>query len=263
MRARAFTLAAVALILAAAAGIAGLAMLAARGSALGAGAGAAAAELDAAMDGAVALFAADLFDEDAPPPRLDGAPRSYEVGRVEIKLHALSEAGRLDLNAAEPQLFEAVCVAAGAGPAAARSARTELEAFRRNGRRLVSVAEARGLFGAAAEDFHRCAPGLTIDGGGGQPDPRFAPAMVLEALPLPPGEATARLAARSTATGERLARGAAPTVALFLVAEGPGGARRLEERLIALDPAGVPALLERRPLDDATLARLFSADAAS
>jgi general secretion pathway protein K len=69
--------------------------------------------LRAAMDGAAMSVARDLAEAGAVPPRILSHAQVYDVGGIAVTAEARSEAGRIDINAAPPELIRALLVESG------------------------------------------------------------------------------------------------------------------------------------------------------
>ncbi len=67
----------------------------------------------AAMDGAAATVARDLAEAGAAPPAILSHAQTYEVGGIAVIVAVKSEAGRIDINAASPELIRALLIESG------------------------------------------------------------------------------------------------------------------------------------------------------
>lgn len=73
-------------------------------------------ELGAAMDAAVATVARDFADAGAAPPDILTHGASIAIGRVDVRVSARSEAAKIDINNASPELLRAFLTASGLKP---------------------------------------------------------------------------------------------------------------------------------------------------
>jgi general secretion pathway protein K len=69
--------------------------------------------IKAAVDGAVATVARDLAEAGAAPPAILSHAQTYNVGGIAVSVEVKSEAGRIDINAASPELIRALLVESG------------------------------------------------------------------------------------------------------------------------------------------------------
>lgn len=164
------------------------------------------AAADGLLQGGVEAAAYLLYDAKLPLSDVDGLTLGRGAG--DILVHAADEAGRVDVNAAKPELLAGLYAAVGASamPPAAFAARVvdwrdqddeagkedgaEADEYERAGspyrppnRRFRSVDELRFLLGLGADDFRRLAPYVTVHTGVATVDPLSAPGVVLLAIP--------------------------------------------------------------------------------
>lgn len=137
----------------------------------------------------------------------DGRVYSFRYGDATVKVSALDESGKVDLNAASPQVLQGLFQAAGlapeqasalaasvvdwrglpgqAGDVAARRA-TYRAAGRSYGPRsgpFASIEELQMVLGMTPALYRRVAPVVTIWSGNATPDPNTAPPLALAAIP--------------------------------------------------------------------------------
>jgi general secretion pathway protein K len=67
----------------------------------------------AAMDGAVATVERDLAEAGAAPPSVLSHAQTYDVGGIAVSVEVRSEAGKIDINAASPELIRALLIESG------------------------------------------------------------------------------------------------------------------------------------------------------
>lgn len=243
---RGFALLAVLLLLLVAAAAAGAAQLAAHADIYQSDALKRQAQLEAAIDGACALVAADLLDQEfakrAPP--LDGSRGiNYSIGNVSVGVRLVSEAGLLNVNLADPQDVAAIISAADGSAETARLVANRLGEHRGGGggAGMTHIVEFGALFPEQRNTFYAVLPFFTTRGQSGI-DANAAPEGLRRALPrlgLQPAD---------TPPPTALTVAAFPRLALFLDARLPGGAELMEERIVKLSPEGNLQTLERRPI---------------
>ncbi len=128
----------------------------------------------------------------APVP--DGRAYALRLGEARLILRARAEAGKIDLNAADPDLLARLAREVGLGAEEAEAVAAAVAAARRrDGRGGVSWRISRHVFdrvdalvrhGVGERALARLAPHLTVETGRALPDPRFATEAVFAALPL-------------------------------------------------------------------------------
>jgi general secretion pathway protein K len=147
-------------------------------------------EVEALLDSGLDLAAYRLFAQDgaAEPWRLTPEPVALENGRVVF--HVRSEAGRVDINAASPDLLAGLFDAVGARSMPAASFADRVAALRapdgaegEGAGRLTAVSDILAVEGLTDADFALIAPHLTVFGGTGLVDPWSAGPVVLKAVP--------------------------------------------------------------------------------
>jgi general secretion pathway protein K len=137
----------------------------------------------------------------------DGRIYSFAFDAAEIKVSAIGENGKVDLNAATPQILQALFQAAGTPQAAAQSLAANVVDWRsaplmasdldkrraayaaaghdygpRNGP-FVSIEELQMVLGMTPALYRVIAPDITIWSGNAAPDPNTAPPLALAAIP--------------------------------------------------------------------------------
>ena len=140
----------------------------------------------------------------------DGQPWSFKVDGARVTVTVEDEAGKIDLNAADPAILMSLFMAAGANQARARrladdvviwrttTATPDADAIKRYesaGRpyaprqaRFPSVEELQSVLGMDAALFAKVEPALTLWSGLDTPVPYYAPVNVLSALPNMPAD---------------------------------------------------------------------------
>lgn len=156
-------------------------------------------------DGAVRAAAFLLLGGDQPPEKVDGLTLHLQGG--EARLGAADEAGRIDLNAADPQLLEGLFVAVEGKSMTGQAFAARVVDWRDDDedetndgaeaagysdaglsyvppdRPFHSVEELKFLLELSAEDFAKLRPYLTVYSGAAGIDPMSAPRAVLRAIP--------------------------------------------------------------------------------
>ncbi len=137
----------------------------------------------------------------------DGRVYSFRYGDATVKVSAFDESGKVDLNAASPQVLQGLFQAAGLAPeqAAALTANVvdwrglpgqpgdvaaRRAAYRAAGRDygprsgpFASIEELQMVLGMTPVLYRRVAPVVTIWSGNATPDPNTAPPLALAAIP--------------------------------------------------------------------------------
>jgi general secretion pathway protein K len=137
----------------------------------------------------------------------DGRIYSLSFDHAYVKVTAIGESGKVDLNAASPEVLQALFQAAGATPADAKAlaanvvdwrsaplVASDLDKFRAQYRAagrdygprtalFVSVEELQMVLGMTPALYRKIAPDITIWSGNAAPDPNTAPPLALAAIP--------------------------------------------------------------------------------
>ena len=137
----------------------------------------------------------------------DGRTYAFAYGDATVKITAVGEGGKVDINASSPEILQALFQAAGqpAGPAKLLAANVVswrgaplvagdptagraayLTAGRNYGPRngpFVSIEELQMVLGMTPALYRTIAPDITIWSGNAAPDPNTAPPLALEAIP--------------------------------------------------------------------------------
>jgi general secretion pathway protein K len=167
----------------------------------------------AAMDGAVATVERDLAEAGAAPPSVLSHAQTYDVGGIAVSVEVRSEAGKIDINAASPELIRALLIESGLkkeraeklsdeiadwrdGDSEARKDGAEASEYMAAGRSYVptnrdfeSVSEL-GLMLDGGEDLADClASDVTVFTRRGDVDPAAASPRVLRATKIEPQSA--------------------------------------------------------------------------
>ncbi|MGH8029954.1 MAG: general secretion pathway protein GspK [Arenimonas sp.] len=158
------------------------------------------------------------------PTRLwmpDGRPYVFELDGAQVEVRVRDESGRIDLNAAAPELLAALVVAVGGDPVKAASIGAAIQDFRdgdnllsvgggaedgeyaaadlpygAKDRAFESVTELQQVLGIDHELYRKLAPHVTINTGLARPEAVYADAPVLQALGLGPLQVQAIMAGR-------------------------------------------------------------------
>ena len=160
---------------------------------------------DAIVEGGIQTAAFLLFQVQQDSSEVDGI--EVQIGDGVARIAVADEGGRIDLNAADPELLAGLYTAAGGNtlrPAAFAAriadwrdsddqlseAGAEAQTYDRNGLGELppnapfrSVEDLRQVYGVSAEDFERVAPYLTVYNSAGGVDPLSADPIVLRAVP--------------------------------------------------------------------------------
>lgn len=265
-------LVAVLVVLALMAAVVGTASLAARGAAGTARLSADRLQADAMAEAGVALAGFALFAEGMSAAALDGRTVAFSAGVV--RLSASSEAARIDLNAATPQLLSGLWLALGRSGIGGDDFAEAVGRWRRGdsaqadplptaaeteadpgaaARRFQTVGALAAVEGVDKADVGALAPYVTVFNPAGNIDPLVAPRPVLEALPgANSADVEAILSLRAAATGAAdddalvgQVRALVPSVAGRLSAGARAYRVRVEVRHRALAPFVVEAVVAR------------------
>ena len=151
----------------------------------------------------------------------DGRSYSFAYDDATVKVSAIGEGGKVDLNAASPDVLQALFMAAGQPAGSAKSLATNVVEWRgaslvigdpavrlaaytaagrnygpRNGP-FVSIEELQMVLGMTPALYRAIAPDITIWSGNAAPDPNTAPPLALAAIPgMTPQQAAVIYAAR-------------------------------------------------------------------
>ncbi len=167
----------------------------------------------------------------------DGRPYTFRYDNATVTVRAIDEGGKVDLNAASPDVLQGLFRAAGLEPAQAQSLAGHVVDWRNPagldgeaaGQRAAYVADGRGygprhgpfasveelqmVLGMTPALYQRVAPAVTIWGGNASPDPNTAPPLALAAIPgmTPQQQAEIEAARRKNARDPRLVLGSGTT----------------------------------------------------
>lgn len=197
----------------------------------------------------------------------DGRAYPFAFDGAQVTVRIVDEGGKVDLNAATPEVLQDLFRAAGLDPGAAAVLATNVVAWRtffaqpgqaqrdraayvaagrsygpRHGP-FATVEEFQQVLGVTPQLYARLAPVLTIWSGRAVPDPNTAPALALAAIPgLDPAQLDAVLATRR----QRAQAGAPPatggiTHSIRSQAELAGGVRATVLATIRLQPGTMGA----------------------
>lgn len=161
-----------------------------------------------AAEAGVARAVAALGDPDLSQRwRSDGQSYRFTFNQADIRVRITSEDGKIDLNAAMPKVLEKLIESVGEKPDAAhalaaaivdwrdtddntRPGGAEADRYESEGRDygprngpFASIDELQLVLGMSAKLYRQLEPLLTIWSGRNMPDPAYAPARVLAALP--------------------------------------------------------------------------------
>jgi general secretion pathway protein K len=151
----------------------------------------------------------------------DGRPYRFELEGAQVEVRVRDESGRVDLNAAAPELFAALVVAVGGDPTKAAAIGAAIQDFRdgdnllspgggaedpdyaaadrpygAKDRAFESVTELQQVLGIDHALYVKLAPYVTINTGLARPEATFADGPVLRALGLGGSQVDAILAGR-------------------------------------------------------------------
>ena len=160
------------------------------------------AVLSAAADGAIQQAIFHVLDKSPAHWAADGAPHRIAAGSAWIEVRITSEAGKVNLNTAPPELLTALLLETGSPPGVARSIAMNIAAWRTPGVQAVdlssayraagrdysppnapfeSIQELGNVLGVTPAILQRISPYLTI-WHDGNPDPAIAAPPVQRAL---------------------------------------------------------------------------------
>ncbi len=136
----------------------------------------------------------------------DGRSYQFHYQQAQVTVSAVSETGKVDLNAASPEVLQAFFVAVGETPEAARQLTSRIEEWRSAGggdsdrdvdglysaagrsygprhAPFASIEELQLVLGMTPKLYQRIAGDITIWGGNAVPDPNTATPLALQAIP--------------------------------------------------------------------------------
>ena len=137
----------------------------------------------------------------------DGRPYQFHYDNAQVTVSAVSESGKVDLNAAMPPVLQGLFVAAGLRPDAAQKLAAQVvdwrapaavasagapgdgayaaagRSYRPRHAPFASVEELQMVLGMTPALYRSLAPVLTIWSGSSSPDPNTAPPLALAAIP--------------------------------------------------------------------------------
>lgn len=137
----------------------------------------------------------------------DGRPYRFQFDGAQLVVNAVSEAGKVDLNAAMPSVLQALFVAAGSRPDAAQKLAAQVvdwrappavasagaqgdaayaaagRSYRPRHAPFASIEEVQMVLGMTPALYRRIANDITIWGGTAAPDPNTATPLALESIP--------------------------------------------------------------------------------
>ncbi len=151
----------------------------------------------------------------------DGRTYSFKYDDATIRVSAIGEGGKVDINAASPEVLQGLFQAAGTAPAAAKALAANVVDWRSAPGVVGDLATRRAAYAAAKRDYgprnapfasveelqmvlgmtpalyRQVAPVITIWSGNPSPDPNTAPPLALAAIPgMTPQQEAAIAAAR-------------------------------------------------------------------
>ena len=195
----------------------------------------------------------------------NGRVYSFPFEGATVQVSMIDEGGKVDLNAASPQVLQALFHAAGLDAVAAAKLAANVVDWRSFVTDAGQAASARAAYAAAGRDYgprhgpfatleelqlvlgmtpelyQRLEPDITIWSGRAQPDPNTAPPLALAAIPgLTPQQVQAALAARQQNAGTGLSPfGGGITHSIRSQAELADGTRAVIRATIRLQPGGM------------------------
>jgi general secretion pathway protein K len=190
----------------------------------------------------------------------DGRPYTFHYDNATVTVRAIDEGGKVDLNAASPDVLQGLFRAAGLEPAQAQSLADHVVDWRNPAgldseaasQRAAYVAEGRGygprhgpfasveelqmVLGMTPALYRRVAPAVTIWGGNASPDPNTAPPLALAAIPgmTPQQQAEIESARRKNARDSQLVLGSGTTHSIRAEATLADGTRAVLRAAIRL-----------------------------
>ncbi len=187
------------------------------------------------------------------PPIPDGRPYTLVWGEARITLSIQDEAGKLDVNLAEPALLAALMDRLGldngaevaAAMAAARAAGGAGRlSMRLTDRAFPSLSAFAGEVGLSGPAFARLRPYLSVASGGRSGDVLLAPEALYEVMPLDRATRTALAADRTD--GRTDWRAVARRVTITAEAQLDDGTRGTASALYSVEPRRTPPLRRLR-----------------
>ena len=136
---------------------------------------------DETVQAAINLAIAALTDPSQHWPT-DGTPRTIKFGDAPVEVAITSEAGKIDLNNANPDLLRGLLTAVGEGPGAADEITNDIVIHRESGG-FTNLSELLQLPEISSDLFNRLAPSLTLYSGSNSVDSSTASLDVLLAIP--------------------------------------------------------------------------------
>lgn len=156
----------------------------------------------------------------------DGRNYDFQYDDAKVKLAVVDESGKVDINAASPEVLQAFFRAAGLNDNAASELAKQVVNWRSFGRGPDDLNRAAAAYTSAGRDYaprhapfasiqelqmvlgmdpaiyRKIAPQVTLWSGRNAPDPTFAPPLALQAIPgMTPEQANALYAARQQRQG--------------------------------------------------------------
>lgn len=186
-------------------------------------------------------------------------PFQYEDAKVSIRI--TDESGKVDLNASSPDVLKALFRAAGMNDGPANELATRVVEWRSFGRPgdlnnnaayvaagrdygprhgpFASLEEAQMVLGMDPAVYRRLAGSITIWSGRNAPDPNYAPALAMQAIPgMTPDQANAAYAARQqSGTQQGLGGSQGVTHSIRSEATLPDGTRAILRATVRLQGA--------------------------
>jgi general secretion pathway protein K len=127
----------------------------------------------AAMSGAVATVERDLAEAGAAPPSILSHAQTYDIGGIAVSVEVKSEAGKIDINAASPELLSALLIESGLKKERAAKLSDEIADWRdddnetrKDGAEASEYVAAGRSYGPTNHGFESVSElGLVLDGG--------------------------------------------------------------------------------------------------
>jgi general secretion pathway protein K len=193
----------------------------------------------------------------------DGRPYTFTIEDTQVEVKVRDESGRIDLNAAAPELLSQLVIAVGGDATKAPSIGAAIQDFRdgdnllspgcgaedgeyasaglpygAKDRAFESVTELQQVLGVDGELYRKMAPHVTINTGLARPEVAFADGPVLQALGLGGSQVDAILAGREpvdpTAPVAPLAASGTGTYSISSRATRPDGTRAVVHATVRL-----------------------------
>lgn len=205
---------------------------------------------------------------DPDPRRLwhpDGRPYAWNFAGARVRLRVVDESGKVDLNAADVDLLGKVFEIGGADPAAAMEIATAIADWRdvddltqpQGGAEdpayaaaglawgakdapFDTVAEVEQVLGMTPALYAAVAPLLTVYSGQMRPDPRYAPAEVLQAMGVDPEPILARRMGRGTEPDDAPLGGGSGTYSIDSRARLPDGRQAVLRVVVRAGIGNIP-----------------------